>query len=88
MSRGTPAPLKTITFPCTAPFAQYESRTKELLAKQGFTLVPEPVHGDEIEAGRPAVYTGAGEGLQMNGSYGGIPAIRAGPSPSQSRRYM
>ena len=69
MSRGTPAPLKTISIPCTAPFAQYETRTKELLAKQGFTLVPEPEHGDEIEAGRPAVYTGAGEGLQMNGPY-------------------
>ena len=88
MSRGTPAPLKTITFPCTAPFAQYESRTKKALAQQGCILVPEPEHDEELEAGLPAVCTGAGEGLQMNGSYGGIPAIRAGPSPSQSRRYM
>jgi len=69
MSRGTPAPLKTIIIPCTAPFAQYEARTKEGLAKQGFTLVPEPANGDEIEAGRAAVYTGTGEGLQMNGPY-------------------
>jgi hypothetical protein len=69
LSRGTPAPLKTITIPCTAPFAHYEVRTKEGLAKQGFTLVPEPANGDEIEAGRAAVYTGTGEGLQMNGPY-------------------
>ncbi|MCU0636244.1 MAG: hypothetical protein MUE41_15360 [Gemmatimonadaceae bacterium] len=68
-ARRAPAPPKTITVRCTVPFAQYEARTKDALARAGYTLVPEPEHGDEIEASRAAVYTGMGEGLQMNGPY-------------------
>lgn len=67
--RRSPAPLKTISIACTAPFAQVDARTKEALVKSGYTLVPDPENGDEIDASRPAVYAGMGEGLQMNGPY-------------------
>lgn len=66
---GASAPLKVISIPCRVPITTYETKTREALVKAGFTLTPDPSQPSEIEASRPAIYTGVGEGLQMNGPY-------------------
>lgn len=67
--RERPAAKRAVQIACTVPVSAYVAQTTAALAQAGFTVSPNAPTSGLIEAARAAVYTGAGEGIEMNGPY-------------------